>query len=92
MTADTQTIIKRDAPKTLNDHNLFDVEIEKLAEGMVLYEKRPAKRRDGSVADGLLEYVFGSGQSRQFCEFLSGITAWCRQAIAAVRTAGRTVR
>ena len=46
-------IISRTAPLHLIDHNLIDREIESLCDGMVLYEKRPAKKRDGTVADGL---------------------------------------
>jgi 6-oxo-cyclohex-1-ene-carbonyl-CoA hydrolase len=46
-------IISRTAPAHLIDHNLIDREIESLCDGMVLYEKRPAKRRDGSIATGL---------------------------------------
>jgi 6-oxo-cyclohex-1-ene-carbonyl-CoA hydrolase len=46
-------IISRTAPSHLIDHNLIDREIESLCDGMVLYEKRPAKRRDGSIAEGL---------------------------------------
>ncbi len=46
-------IISRTAPAHLIDHNLIDREIESLCDGMVLYEKRPAKRRDGSIAEGL---------------------------------------
>ena len=46
-------IISRTAPAHLIDHNLIDSTIESLCDGMVLYEKRPATRRDGSIADGL---------------------------------------
>ncbi len=46
-------IISRTAPAHLIDHNLIDREVESLCDGMVLYEKRPAKRRDGSIAEGL---------------------------------------
>ena len=46
-------IISRTAPLHLIDHNLIDREIESLCDGMVLYEKRPAKKRDGSIVDGL---------------------------------------
>jgi len=53
MVASTDQVIKRDAPKALIDHNLVDTEIEKLADGMLLYEKRPARRLDGSEAKGL---------------------------------------
>jgi 6-oxo-cyclohex-1-ene-carbonyl-CoA hydrolase len=46
-------IISRTAPAHLIDHNLIDRDIESLCDGMVLYEKRPATRRDGSIAAGL---------------------------------------
>ena len=46
-------IILKTAPSHLIDHNLIDREIESLCDGMVLYEKRPARRRDGSIAEGL---------------------------------------
>ena len=49
----TDEIITRTAPSHLIDHNLIDREIESLCDGMVLYEKRPATRRDGSVAEGI---------------------------------------
>lgn len=49
----TDEIISRTAPMHLIDHNLIDREIESLCDGMVLYEKHPAKRRDGTVAEGL---------------------------------------
>lgn len=53
MTNSTDQIIKRDAPKSLKDHNLLDTDVEKLADGMLLYDKRPAHRLDGSEAKGL---------------------------------------
>jgi len=53
MTATTVQITERSAPKTLIDHNLVEASVEELSGGMVLYEKRPAKRLDGSVAAGL---------------------------------------
>ena len=46
-------IISRTAPVHLIDHNLIDRDIESLCDGMVLYEKRPATRRDGSIVAGL---------------------------------------
>jgi len=46
-------VIAKTAPEHLVDHNLIDRDVEKLCDGMVLYEKRPAKRLDGSVAEGL---------------------------------------
>jgi 6-oxo-cyclohex-1-ene-carbonyl-CoA hydrolase len=46
-------VIARTAPSRLIDHNLIDKEVESLCDGMVRYEKRPARRRDGSAAEGL---------------------------------------
>src|SRR5512141_797420 len=51
--ATTDVIIGKSTPSHLVDHNLIDKEIESLCDGMVRYEKRPARRRDGSVAEGL---------------------------------------
>ncbi len=53
MNATTEDIVKRTAPDHLIDHNLVDVETDRMADGMVLYEKRPARRLDGSAAKGL---------------------------------------
>jgi len=53
MTYTTHQIIERSAPKTLIDHNLVEMSIEELSDGKLLYEKRPATRLDGSVAEGL---------------------------------------
>jgi 6-oxo-cyclohex-1-ene-carbonyl-CoA hydrolase len=49
----TDEIIKKSAPSHLVDHNLAGQDVESLCGGMVRYEKRPAKRRDGSTAEGL---------------------------------------
>jgi 6-oxo-cyclohex-1-ene-carbonyl-CoA hydrolase len=51
--ATTDEIIGKTAPSRLVDHNLVDRDVESLCGGMVRYEKRPAKRRDGSTAEGL---------------------------------------
>jgi len=51
--ATTDDIINRTKPESLIDHNLVAVEGEKMADGMLLYEKRPARRLDGSIAEGL---------------------------------------
>ena len=51
--ATADEIISRTAPAHLIDHNLIDRDIESLCDGMVLYEKRPATRRDGSIVAGL---------------------------------------
>ena len=53
MSARVAEIIQRDTPASLVDHNLVDTDVEALADGLVLYEKRPAKRLDGSAAQGL---------------------------------------
>lgn len=49
MKKDTAAIVEKTAPAHLNDHNLVPTEV---VPG-VLYEKRPAKRADGTVAEGL---------------------------------------
>jgi len=49
MKKETAGIVDRTAPAHLNDHNLVPTTV---VPG-VLYEKRPAKRADGSVAEGL---------------------------------------
>ncbi|MDA8123226.1 MAG: 6-oxocyclohex-1-ene-1-carbonyl-CoA hydratase [Deltaproteobacteria bacterium] len=51
--ATADEVIARTAPSKLIDHNLIDKEVESLCDGMVRYEKRPARRRDGSIAEGL---------------------------------------
>jgi len=51
--ATTDEIIGKAAPSHLVDHNLVAQDVEGLCGGMVRYEKRPAKRRDGSTAEGL---------------------------------------
>jgi 6-oxo-cyclohex-1-ene-carbonyl-CoA hydrolase len=51
--ATADEIIAKTAPSGLIDHNLIDKDVESLCDGMVRYEKRPARRRDGSVAEGL---------------------------------------
>ena len=49
MKKETAAIVDRTAPAHLNDHNLVRTEV---VPG-VIYEKRPAKRPDGTVAEGL---------------------------------------
>ncbi|MCH8997124.1 MAG: 6-oxocyclohex-1-ene-1-carbonyl-CoA hydratase [Proteobacteria bacterium] len=48
---DTDAVIRATKPETLVDHNLVP-ESDTIVPG-ILYEKRPARRPDGSVADGL---------------------------------------
>ncbi|MCW9036101.1 MAG: 6-oxocyclohex-1-ene-1-carbonyl-CoA hydratase [Rhodospirillales bacterium] len=49
----TAEIVKNTVPSELIDHNLVAVEGEDMADGMIRYELRPAKKRDGSVVDGV---------------------------------------
>ncbi len=51
MPPDTDAVIRATKPETLVDHNLL-AQSETIVPG-ILYEKRPARRPDGSVADGL---------------------------------------
>ncbi len=51
--ATADEIIAKSTPSRLIDHNLIDKEVESLCDGMVRYEKRPARRRDGAAAEGL---------------------------------------
>jgi len=64
--ATTDQIIAQTAPATLIDHNLIDKDVESLCDGMVQYEKRPAKRRDGSVAEGLYNAWIIYNNPKQF--------------------------
>jgi 6-oxo-cyclohex-1-ene-carbonyl-CoA hydrolase len=64
--ANTDQIISQTAPAALIDHNLIDKDVESLCDGMVQYEKRPAKRRDGSVAEGLYNAWIIFNNPKQF--------------------------
>ncbi len=64
--ATTDEIIARTAPPRLIDHNLVDREVEALCDGMVRYEKRPARRRDGSAAEGLSNAWIVLNNPRQY--------------------------
>jgi 6-oxo-cyclohex-1-ene-carbonyl-CoA hydrolase len=64
--ATTDQIIAQTAPATLIDHNLIDKDVESLCDGMVKYEKHPAKRRDGSVAEGLYNAWIIYNNPKQF--------------------------
>ena len=64
--ATTDQIINTTAPDQLIDHNLIDKDVESLCDGMVQYEKRPAKRRDGSVAEGLFNAWIIYNNPKQF--------------------------
>ncbi|ARJ65707.1 6-oxocyclohex-1-ene-1-carbonyl-CoA hydrolase [Magnetospirillum sp. ME-1] len=62
MKKETAGIVDRTAPAHLNDHNLVPTTI---VPG-VLYEKRPAKRADGSVAEGLYNVWITLDNQKQY--------------------------
>ncbi len=64
--ATTKEIAARTAPATLNDHNLVATKVEDLCGGLVQYEKRPARRRDGSSAEGLFNAWIILNNPKQF--------------------------
>jgi len=64
--ANTDDIINKTKPESLIDHNLVTFEGEKMADGMLLYEKRPAKRLDGSVAEGLYNVWITFNNPKQY--------------------------
>ena len=49
----TAEIVAKTKPDHMIDHNLVAVEGEEMAGGMIRYELRPAKKRDGSVIEGV---------------------------------------
>lgn len=53
MSETTPHIAAATAPAALVDHDLVADEIEQLCDGLVRYERRPARRRDGTLAEGL---------------------------------------
>jgi len=71
--ATTDQIIKATAPAHLIDHNLIDTDVESLCDGMVKYEKRPAKRRDGSVAEGLYNAWIIFNNPKQFNSYTTNM-------------------
>ncbi len=64
--ATADQIIDATSPAELIDHNLIDRDVESLCDGMVKYEKRPAKRRDGSVVEGLYNAWIIFNNPKQF--------------------------
>jgi len=66
----THTIVKETAPKQLNDHNLVP---EQIVPG-VLFEKRPAKRRDGSIAEGVYNAWITLDNPKQFNSYTTDMT------------------
>lgn len=70
MKASTNAIVQETAPKQLNDHNLVP---EQIVPG-VLFEKRPAKRRDGSIAEGLYNAWITLDNPKQFNSYTTDMT------------------
>ena len=64
--ATTKEIAAKTAPPNLNDHNLVSTQVEDLCGGLVLYEKRPARRREGSPAEGLFNAWIILNNPKQF--------------------------
>lgn len=75
--ANADQIIAATAPAHLIDHNLIDKEIESLCDGMVKYEKRPARRRDGSVAAGLYNAWIIFNNPKQFNSYTTDMVKAC---------------
>ncbi len=84
MSKKTDAIVAATAPQHLIDHNLIGASVEELSDGMVLYEKRPAKRRDGSVADGLYNAWIIFNNPKQYNSYT---TAMVKATIMAFRRA-----
>ncbi len=62
MKATTQAIVRETRPEQLADHNLVP---EQVVPG-VLYEKRPARRLDGSVAEGIYNVWITMDNPKQY--------------------------
>jgi len=78
----TQTIIDTTKPGDLADHNLVGLE-ETIVDG-IIYQKKPAKRRDGTVADGLYNAWITLDNPTQFNSYT---TSMVKGAIMAFRRA-----
>ncbi|OMH35338.1 6-oxocyclohex-1-ene-1-carbonyl-CoA hydratase [Motiliproteus sp. MSK22-1] len=75
MKASTQAIVQETAPEQLNDHNLISVEstIEQIVPG-VLYQKRPARKLDGSVAEGIYNVWITLDNPKQYNSYTTDMT------------------
>jgi 6-oxo-cyclohex-1-ene-carbonyl-CoA hydrolase len=80
--SETDKIIAATKPETLNDHNLV-AESEMPCEG-ILYDKRPAKKADGSVVDGLFNVWITLDNPKQFNSYTTDMV---KGAILAFRRA-----
>ncbi len=70
MKASTQAIVNDSKPQQLVDHNLVP---ETIVPG-VLYEKRPAKRLDGSVAEGIYNAWIILDNPKQYNSYTTDMT------------------
>lgn len=84
MSDTTDSIIQRTRPADLIDHNLVGVEGEAMADGMLLYQKRPARRRDGSEVAGLYNAWIVLNNPKQYNSYTTDMV---KAAILAFRRA-----
>ncbi|HZW37081.1 MAG: 6-oxocyclohex-1-ene-1-carbonyl-CoA hydratase, partial [Deltaproteobacteria bacterium] len=82
--ATADEIIARTSPSRLIDHNLIDKEVESLCDGMVRYDKRTARRRDGSAAEGLYNAWIVLNNPKQYNSYTTDMV---KAAILAFRRA-----
>ncbi len=80
--SDTDEIIANTKPETLNDHNIV-AEAETVVAG-ILYDKRPARRADGSIAEGLYNVWITLDNPKQFNSYTTDMV---KGAILAFRRA-----
>ncbi len=83
MTADTNSVIRSTAPAEVKDHDLAAVEFNGPAPS-VLFEKRPARRPDGSVAAGLFNAWITLNNPAQFNSYTTDMV---KKVILAFRAA-----
>lgn len=84
MNPTTEAIVRDIAPSQLVDHNLVSNDIESLCDGMVRYEKRPAKRLDGREAEGIFNAWIILNNPKQYNSYT---TDMCKALILAFRAA-----
>ncbi|MBT4518626.1 MAG: 6-oxocyclohex-1-ene-1-carbonyl-CoA hydratase [Halieaceae bacterium] len=84
MNPTTEAIVRNLAPEVLNDHNLVDVDVGALCDGMVRYELRPARRLDGTVVDDIFNAWIILNNPKQYNSYT---TDMCKALILAFRAA-----
>ncbi len=80
--SNADTVIANSKPETLNDHNIV-AETDTVING-ILYDKHPAKRADGSVAEGLYNVWITLDNPRQYNSYTTDMV---KGAILAFRRA-----